>query len=206
MPVSKRFLDLLGAMEDIHRRKNAGYAGENSEDPWANFRMAERLGITPLKGCLVRMGDKYIRACNIIQDPDNEQVGEKLTDTLIDLANYCLIAVCLFEESEYDENLDEDFDEESDCNISNVPNKPETPISVIIEQAFSDGQEAINDFAMAVTNLVNKIFIGRHVIIISNVMPVAGIVTNVIDGRAIVRVDNKDYTMNVPIDNLVIIE
>ena len=95
---SQRFLKLLVEMEDIHRRKNAGYAGEASMDPWKNFRMAEMLDISAFKGCLIRMGDKYSRICNLAEDPNNEQVGESIHDTLIDLANYSLIAICLYEE------------------------------------------------------------------------------------------------------------
>lgn len=98
--VSAKFMNLLTEMEDIHKRKNAGYAGEGSMDPWANFRMSEAIGVSAFNGCLVRMGDKYTRVCNLAQNPDNEQVGESIHDTLIDLANYALIAICLYEEEE----------------------------------------------------------------------------------------------------------
>jgi hypothetical protein len=97
---SPRFIELLEEAKRIHIAKNAGYSGVGATDPWKNFREAERFGITPLKGCLVRMSDKFIRVSNLIQDPEADQVGEKITDTLIDLANYCLIAVCLYEEEQ----------------------------------------------------------------------------------------------------------
>ena len=96
--VSAKFMNLLTEMEDIHKRNNAGYAGEDSMDPWANFRMSEAIGVSAFNGCLVRMGDKYTRVCNLAKNPDNEQVGESIHDTLIDLANYALIAICLYEE------------------------------------------------------------------------------------------------------------
>jgi hypothetical protein len=44
------------------------------------------------------MTDKFIRICNLMANPLNEQVGESIKDTLLDLAIYCLIAICLFEE------------------------------------------------------------------------------------------------------------
>lgn len=97
---SERFLKLLDEMRDIHERKNAGYAGKDTEDPWANFRMSEAFGVSPFKGCLVRMSDKFIRVANLSLDEENDQVGESITDTLIDLANYALIAICLYEEKE----------------------------------------------------------------------------------------------------------
>jgi hypothetical protein len=97
---SQRYLQLLDNMKDLHMRKNAGYAGDDNPDPWANFRMAEAFGVTPFKGCLVRMADKYIRVTNLVRDPNNEKVGENVKDTLFDLAAYALIAVCLLEEQE----------------------------------------------------------------------------------------------------------
>lgn len=102
--VSAKFMNLITEMEDIHKRKNAGYAGEGSMDPWANFRMSEAIGVSAFNGCLVRMGDKYTRVCNLAKNPDNEQVGESIHDTLIDLANYALIAICLYEEMEAEKN------------------------------------------------------------------------------------------------------
>lgn len=97
---SKAYLDLLHRMEDLHIRKNAGYAGADNQDAWANFRMSQAFGVSPFLGCLVRMSDKYIRVTNLLKNPDNEQVGENLKDTLMDLAAYALIAICLLEETE----------------------------------------------------------------------------------------------------------
>ena len=92
-----QFIALLREVEAIHVAKAAGYAGPSS-DTWSNFREATLWGSTPLNGCLVRMGDKYRRAQNLRRDPANDQVGESIRDTLMDLANYALIAICLLEE------------------------------------------------------------------------------------------------------------
>jgi hypothetical protein len=82
----------------LHTRKNAGYAGVGATDPWANFRMAQWFNVTPFTGCLIRMTDKFIRVDNLRKNPNADQVGEAITDTLQDLAVYCLIAMCLWEE------------------------------------------------------------------------------------------------------------
>jgi hypothetical protein len=95
-----RFLDLLAEVRSVHVAKAAGYSGEENADTWSNFREASNWGVTPLNGCLVRMGDKYRRAQNLRRNPANDQVGESLRDTLMDLANYVLIAVCLLEEEQ----------------------------------------------------------------------------------------------------------
>lgn len=97
---SQRYINLLDEMKDLHIRKNAGYSGADNPDPWANFRMAQEFGVSPFKGCLVRMSDKYIRVTNLVRSPDNEQVGESIKDTLKDLAAYSLIALCLLEEED----------------------------------------------------------------------------------------------------------
>lgn len=89
---------LLDDAWDLHIRKNAGYAGADNPDPWANFRMAEDFGISAFEGCLVRMTDKYARIRSLRKNPDNDQVNESIRDTLQDLAAYALIAICLLDE------------------------------------------------------------------------------------------------------------
>lgn len=93
-----RFFELLKELAAIHETKNAGYSGRHNADPLANFRLAERFGVTPFRGCMIRLSDKFARAANLVMDPRNEQVNESLVDTLKDLAGYCLIAICLYEE------------------------------------------------------------------------------------------------------------
>ena len=96
--VQNRVPALIQDMKELHEKKNAGYAGRDNPDPWANFRIANRIGLTALQGCMTRWGDKIIRVENVMQDSSNEQVGESLEDTLMDLAAYSLIAICLLRE------------------------------------------------------------------------------------------------------------
>lgn len=96
MSGDKRYLELLEEMKALHIAKNAGYSGD-SEDRWANFRLSEAFGVPAEKGCLIRMSDKWIRMQNLVKNPNFEQVGESLIDTLKDLASYALIEICLLE-------------------------------------------------------------------------------------------------------------
>ena len=89
---------LFDEIVSLHIRKNAGYAGVGCTDPWANFRMAQWFNVTAFTGCLIRMTDKFIRIVNLSKNPNADQVGEAITDTLQDLAVYCIIAMCLWEE------------------------------------------------------------------------------------------------------------
>jgi hypothetical protein len=98
MAVSPKFVELLNELKSLHERKNSAYAGASS-DPFKNFRYAELFGISAFKGCMVRMSDKFIRIANLSQNPDADKVGENIVDTLMDLAAYSLIAICLYEEN-----------------------------------------------------------------------------------------------------------
>ena len=95
---SQEYKALLDEAWDLHVRKNAGYAGAENPDPWANFRMCEAFGIPAFEGCMVRLSDKYIRITNLMRSADNDKVGESIRDTLQDLAAYALIAICLLDE------------------------------------------------------------------------------------------------------------
>jgi hypothetical protein len=96
----KRFYELLDEMGELHSRKNQDYADSES-DPLRNFREAEGLGISAFQGTLVRISDKWIRIRNLAsRDRGPAVVDESIRDTLLDLANYALIALILHEEQE----------------------------------------------------------------------------------------------------------
>lgn len=92
------FVDCIIRAKQLHAKKNAGYSGSDP-DPWANFRQCESFGVPVVDGCIARMCDKYSRYCRLRENPDNEQVGESITDTLEDLGAYALILVCLLREN-----------------------------------------------------------------------------------------------------------
>lgn len=110
MPPSKRFMELTEKMKDIHIRKNAGYAGD-CPDAFKNFRESEDFEVSAFKGCMVRMSDKWSRIKSLSKNPENDMVGESIKDTLIDLANYSIIAYCLYEEEEAEKIRKESVDE-----------------------------------------------------------------------------------------------
>ena len=82
----------------LHIAKNAGYAGADNSDPWANFRLASDFGVSPFNGVLVRLSDKWSRTQSLRRNASNERIGESLLDTLRDLAAYALIAICIMQE------------------------------------------------------------------------------------------------------------
>jgi hypothetical protein len=94
---NKQFLALLDEMKRIHIAKSLGYTGK-SDDPWVNFRSAMSFGVSPILSVFIRMSDKWARLISLVEDPNHDVIGEALEDTLIDLASYALIAICLIKE------------------------------------------------------------------------------------------------------------
>ena len=91
-----RFHQLLEVMRDIHNRKSMDYSEES--DPLSNFKLAEKIGVPPWKGVLIRMSDKFSRLCRLADKGKAEVKDETFADTLIDLAVYALICRILYED------------------------------------------------------------------------------------------------------------
>jgi hypothetical protein len=105
LPVNP-FTELLVHMNEIREAKRRDYA--SNDDPLGNFREARRLGLTPLQGIMVRLTDKYTRACNLVRrNGDRAVKGESLADTLLDLANYSVLAVLIHNEMEEEHHAED---------------------------------------------------------------------------------------------------
>ncbi len=78
-------------MTAITLAKNADYTG-TGDDPFANFKGVEQQGITDTyRGLLVRMSDKMSRLASFAQRGIYSVKDESVEDTLLDLANYCIL-------------------------------------------------------------------------------------------------------------------
>ena len=84
---------LCNRMIEITARKNADYTGGSADnDAFANFRQVERLGICSTEaGFLTRMTDKMSRINSFVKKGELKVKDESVEDTLLDLANYCLL-------------------------------------------------------------------------------------------------------------------
>jgi len=81
----------LESMSRITRAKNADYTG-GSDDPFSNFRQVESLGIASTEqGFLTRMVDKVARISSFVKQGTLQVKDESVEDTLLDLANYCIL-------------------------------------------------------------------------------------------------------------------
>jgi hypothetical protein len=86
------FETVLERMAAIHKAKNADYGN--------SYELSARLlGRPVVEGLLHRMSDKLARACRLAQGHDPQVEDEALTDTLLDLANYAVLAILSLNDS-----------------------------------------------------------------------------------------------------------
>ncbi len=93
------FYELIEEMGRIHSIKNQDYGDGN---PLGNFMLAKSLGVDPFLGILIRLSDKWARICSLAKKTNNEGAvkDETIEDTLIDMANYSLLAIVIRRENE----------------------------------------------------------------------------------------------------------
>ena len=100
---SKRFTEILTTIKKLHDDKRHDYA--DTDDIFANFRLSNLAGISPWKGSVIRMGDKYARISNFIKKGDFKFKEESIKDTLMDMAIYSLITIVLYEEEMFNSHI-----------------------------------------------------------------------------------------------------
>ena len=92
----KGFKETLDEMLELMTKKNHDYT-QGSEDPFLNFKLIEYVGVASAEEAIfVRMSDKYSRIATLLKR-EGKVIDEKLTDTLMDLANYSIIMKCYLE-------------------------------------------------------------------------------------------------------------
>jgi hypothetical protein len=96
MASDQRYLDLLKEMAELHERKAADYG--RGDDPLANVRASEDVGIPAWKGAFLRALDKVQRIKSYCINGTLKNEG--VEDSMQDLAAYALIALVLFREQQ----------------------------------------------------------------------------------------------------------
>lgn len=86
--------ELCEKMMRITEAKNSDY-NKGTEDAFSNFKMVEQLNIASTEtGFLTRMTDKLSRINALVGGSQGQKVkDEAVEDTLLDLANYCLLFI-----------------------------------------------------------------------------------------------------------------
>ena len=86
----------LTELQHIANKKRADYGSD--EHPFANVLQSEEFGIPPWLGAVVRLNDKVTRIKSFCKNGSLR--NESLEDSLIDIANYALIALALLDEED----------------------------------------------------------------------------------------------------------
>lgn len=88
------FESITKQMLEITRAKNSDYTGDEAQ-PFKNFTMVETMGAaTTEQGFFTRMNDKMMRFAGFLKNGTLKVADEKIEDTLMDLANYCILCIC----------------------------------------------------------------------------------------------------------------
>jgi hypothetical protein len=95
LPGDPDFESALVEVLNMHRRKGADYGTE--DDFFANVSQSENWGIEPWVGAMLRLNDKVIRLQQAAQR--GSLVNESVEDSMLDIATYAIIALCLFRRS-----------------------------------------------------------------------------------------------------------
>lgn len=90
----KDFEELTARMLEITSAKNQDYTGDSSQ-PFKNFTMVETIGFsTTEQGFTTRIVDKVMRIAGFVKNGTLQVKDESVEDTLLDMANYCLLFIC----------------------------------------------------------------------------------------------------------------
>lgn len=91
----EHFKAITNRMYEVTASKNTDYTGADAADPFKNFRAVEDMGVaTAEQGFFTRMTDKMMRIGGFIKNGSLKVADEKVEDTLMDLAVYCILLIC----------------------------------------------------------------------------------------------------------------
>lgn len=83
MDKTQRFREIADSLGNLYEKKNKAY-GDSFGSTF------DKLGII---SAVTRISDKYNRLCNLATNPDLDNLGESIEDTLQDLASYAIMTL-----------------------------------------------------------------------------------------------------------------
>lgn len=86
----KLFNNISNEICALYEKKNKAY-GNSFGDTY------KKLGII---SAVTRISDKYNRLCNLVKNPEIDNLGESVEDTLLDLASYSIMTLIELRENE----------------------------------------------------------------------------------------------------------
>jgi hypothetical protein len=90
------FQEITAQMYETTKRKNSDYTGDLG-DAFKNFTAVEQMtggAVTTEQGFFTRMMDKMMRFAGFVRNGTLQVQDEKIEDTILDMAVYCILFVC----------------------------------------------------------------------------------------------------------------
>lgn len=123
----KKHSEICNELTEIYTKKNKDYGNSFGET-------FNKLGLI---SAVTRISDKYNRLCNLAINNNPEIKDETITDTLIDLANYCIMTLI-----------------EMDC--QEIDNKNSKEKVVIKAKNSNTDEENEDNFRITIQEFINK--------------------------------------------------
>lgn len=121
-PYEQKYMDIIEKLKSTFLKKNADYGSSVKK----NFDKFESYGYNEgLKYVFGRIAEKYDRLENLIYgDHPNQVIDESIEDTLLDMANYAILAtVSLKEHQENKEPIEHNDEPYKKTNIQRILGK-----------------------------------------------------------------------------------
>lgn len=84
--------DICNAAQQLMSLKNRDYAGQEGNEPFANFTRVESMGIcTTEQGFMTRLTDKMSRLSSFLNSGKMHVEDESFRDTIVDVINYMVL-------------------------------------------------------------------------------------------------------------------
>ena len=98
--------------QELMSLKNRDYAGNDGQEPFANFTRVESMGIcTTEQGFMTRITDKMSRLSSFLESGKMHVEDESFRDTIVDVINYMVLLSAYIKEK--DESLNVESDNET---------------------------------------------------------------------------------------------
>ena len=103
--------EICQTARDLMNLKNRDYAGDEGNEPFANFTRCESMGICETEqGFMVRVTDKMSRLSSFLKSGKMHVEDESFSDTIVDVINY-MVLFAAFIESKDDTKLPEHIEQ-----------------------------------------------------------------------------------------------
>lgn len=99
--------EICRSAQELMALKNRDYAGQEGNEPFANFTRVESMGICSTEqGFMTRVTDKMSRLSSFLNSGKMHVEDESFRDTIVDVINYMVLLSAYIQDKEEDSNTE----------------------------------------------------------------------------------------------------